>query len=823
MGLSPVKALTGLTLGEHLRLRSIRKRLSGTDRESMRPDTAQKTICFEAMRRDGLCVVRPGYYTRMVSFDDMNYELLDDDAQRGVMGQYGRLINYFDPSVSVQLFLFNRRGGDGEASDMLDFPEKDDGHDGIREEYSRILKDLCSKGNNGVKKGKYLIFGTQADDERAARRKLGSIARDVIKGMGDIGAHAREIDGAGWLGLVHEFFNQYAMEPFRFSFDEMERTGRSPRDYVAPPGFDFRFPSRFKAGRMYGSAHCLSIQSGELTDRLLKGLLDLDENITVSVHMRTMDPANAARMLKRTLSNIQKMKIDEQKRAVRSGYDMDILPPDILSYERSAKEIMRSLGDSAQKLVSISVVICCFGRTTREREALEQRVSGQLQQAGCSLRCLMYRQEQGLNAAAPIGMNNAGMERVVTTDGAAVLMPFSTQELFMGGESLYYGINSLSGNMIMADRKALRTPNGVILGTPGSGKSFAAKREILGAFLVTDDDILIADPEQEYFPLVEALGGQVIRLSSDSRQYLNPMDIQTVHRHDREALGIKASFLITLCDMIAGGEHGLGNDERGIIDTCIERIYREYFKEPVPERMPVLGDLYEELLHFDPVNIREELRQDAKEKAVRIANSLVLYVTGSQRYFNHRTNVDITNRIVCFDIRDLGEQLKKLGMLIIQDAVWNRVSANREARKATRYFCDEFHLLLRDSQTARYCVEIWKRFRKWGGIPTAITQNSADFLRSEEIEGILGNSDFLYLLNQNAKDQAILAEKLGLSERQLQTVTNAEPGSGLLLFDSAVIPFMDRYPEDTETFRAMDSRPSGAIVRGMGSVADLDE
>ena len=362
--------------------------------------------------------------------------------------------------------------------------------------------------------------------------------------------------------------------------------------------------------------------------------------------------------------------------------------------------------------------------------------------------------------------------------------------------------------MIMADRKKLRTPNGIILGTPGSGKSFSAKREILGSFLVTRDDILICDPEGEYFPLVQALGGEVVKLSTNSKDYLNPMDIQLSHKNDREALKLKSDFIITLCDAVAGGETGLANDEKGIIDRCIEKIYDDYFEDPRPENMPLLEDLYNALIAYEPDKaVSEELAVDARQKAVRIANSLVLYVHGSQNYFNHRTNVDSQNRIVCFDIRDLGKQLKELGMLIVQDAVWNRVSKNRERKVATRYYCDEFHLLLRDKQTAQYSVEIWKRFRKWGGIPTGLTQNVGDFLRSEEIEGIIGNSDFIYLLNQNAKDQVILAEKLGLSANQLQYVTNSESGCGLILYNDVVIPFADRYPTDTKTYAIMNTRP----------------
>ncbi len=804
----------GLSLAEQKRLKELRRALSGNAKKQEKPDTAQKTITFQKMYRDGICQVTSGFYTKMVEFFDINYDLLEIEDQGDILEEYSKLINYFDPSIRFELFLFNRQVNEQTLMEQFDIPLQGNEFDDICEEYAQILKRQSAKGNNGIIKSKYIIFGVDAAGLKEARNKLNRIEADVIKNLNNIGTNARPLDGKERLRVLHEYFNQDTMEPFRFSFQELAESGRSVKDYIAPPGFDFRYPSRFKAGKMYGSVHYLDIIAPRFNDELLKKLLDIDDNLTISMHMQTMDPVKAIKMLKGALTNIQKMKIEEQKKAVRSGYDMDILPTDIVTYEKDTLELLDDLNTSNQKIIKMTFLIACYGRSRRALENITQRVSGIIQQANCNLRCLQYLQEQGLMASAPIGCNDTGIERVLTTKSTAILVPFCTQELFMPAPAIYYGLNALSNNMIMADRKRLRTPNGVILGTPGSGKSFSAKREILSCFLMTADDIIVCDPEGEYFPLVQALHGQVVRLATNSKDYLNPMDIQLSHKGDKEALKLKSDFLITLCDLIAGGKDGLENDEKGIIDTCIKHIYDRYFAEPEPENMPILEDLYNALLKYEPRDVAPEMQEEAKKKAVRIANSLVLYVHGSQNYFNHRTNVDSKNRILCFDIRDLGNQLKELGMLIVQDAVWNRVSQNRERRVATRYYCDEFHLLLKEKQTALYSVEIWKRFRKWGGIPTGLTQNVGDFLKSEEIEGILGNSDFVYLLNQNAKDQAILADKLGLSEKQLMHVTNSEPGSGLILFDNVVIPFVDRYPADTKTYAIMNTKPEEAVREG---------
>jgi hypothetical protein len=804
----------GLSLKDKRRLAEIRYKLSGKGSERETPTTAQKTITFEKMYRDGTCQVRKGYYTRMVEFHDINYDLLEVEDQSDIIELYSRLINYFDPSVKFQLVLFNRKVSEDKLMGRFDIPLQNDDFDDIREEYSQMLKSQSAKGNNGIIKSKYIIFGVESATLKEARNRLSNIERDVINNLNNLGTNAASLDGRERLRVLHEYFNQGTMEPFRFSFKDLAESGKSIKDYIAPPGFDFRNPNRFRCGDMYGSVSYVDIIAPRISDELLKRLLDIDDNLTVTMHMQTMDPVKAIKMLKGALSNIQKMKIEEQKKAVRSGYDMDILPTDIVTYEKDTLELLDDLNTSNQKIIKTTLLITCFGRSRKALEAITQRVSGIIQQANCNLRTLQYLQEQGLMASAPIGCNDTGIERVLTTKSTAILVPFCTQELFMPSPAIYYGLNALSNNMIMADRKRLRTPNGVILGTPGSGKSFSAKREILSCFLMTRDDIIVCDPEGEYFALVDALHGQVVRLSTNSADHLNPMDIQMSHRDDKEALKLKSDFLITLCDLIAGGKNGLENDEKGIIDECIRAVYDRYFENPIPENMPILEDLYNALLKYEPRNTAPELAGEAKAKAVRIANSLVLYVHGSQNYFNNRTNVDAQNRIMCFDIRDLGNQLKELGMLIVQDAVWNRVSINRERKIATRYYCDEFHLLLKEKQTAIYSVEIWKRFRKWGGIPTGLTQNVGDFLRSEEIEGILGNSDFVYLLNQNAKDQSILADKLGLSEKQLSHVTNSEPGSGLILFDSVVIPFVDKYPTDTKSYKIMNTRPEESVKKG---------
>lgn len=427
--------------------------------------------------------------------------------------------------------------------------------------------------------------------------------------------------------------------------------------------------------------------------------------------------------------------------------------------------------------------------------------SGIAQKYNCALKRLDYQQEQGLMSSLALGRNQIEIQRGLTTSSTAIFVPFTTCELFQQGQALYYGLNALSNNLIMADRKQLKNPNGLFLGTPGSGKSFSAKREIVNVFLLTDDSIIIADPENEYGPLIRRFGdqGQVIDLSPNSSNYINPLDINLDYSDDENPVTLKSDFVLSLCDLIIGGKDGLSPIEKTIIDRCTRLVYRKYLQDPKPENMPILGDLY------------ELLRKQSEPEAQNIATALEIYVNGSLNVFNHRSNIDMdSHRVLCFQLKSLGKALKEIGLLIMQDAVWNRVTANREKHKTTWFYIDEFHLLLK-GQTGAFSVEIWKRFRKWGGIPSGLTQNVKDLLASREIENIFENSDFIYMLNQAQGDRQILAKQLGISPHQLSYVTHSGPGEGLLFFGNVIIPFVDHFPKDTSLYRIMTTRPEEVV------------
>ena len=475
---------------------------------------------------------------------------------------------------------------------------------------------------------------------------------------------------------------------------------------------------------------------------------------------------------------------------------MDILPSDLNTYGAEAKRFLEDLQNRDERLFFMTFLLMNVGGNQRQLNNAVAQAAGIAGQQNCALIRLDFQQEDGLMSCLPLAQNLVRIERNMSTSASAGFIPFTTQELFQSRrEALYYGVNALSGNLIMADRKALKNPNGLILGTPGSGKSFAAKREITNTFLVCpDDDIIICDPEAEYGALVEKLGGQVIRISPVSQDYLNPMDLNLDYSDEDEPLALKTDFILSLCELITGRRDGLLPVEKSVIDRCVPLIYQSYLHDPKPENMPTLGDLY------------DALRNQPEPEAQYVATALEIYVNGSLSVFNHRTTADVNSRIVVYDIKQLGKQLRKLGMLIVQDQVWNRVTVNRAAKKSTRYYCDEFHLLLGEAQTAAYSVEIWKRFRKWGGIPTGITQNIKDFLNSAEVSNIFENSDFVLMLNQGHDDQEILAKHLNISKDQLRYVTQSGEGQGLLFYGNTILPFNDRFPKDTELYKVMTTK-----------------
>lgn len=837
-------------------------RSTDVKRKQERTISAQKSIPYREMAKDGICRVQEKYYSKTIRFYDINYQLAQNEDKNAIFENWCDFLNYFDSTIHFQISFINHHSNMKEFESVIQIQPQNDAFDDVRMEYAQMLRDQLAKGNNGLVRTKYITFGIEAENIREAKPKLERIEADILNNFKVLGVSAYPLNGQERLQILYETFNPEEKVPFQFSYDRILRSGMGTKDFVAPTSFVFKEGKTFQMGNTIGAASYLQILAPELTDKMLAEFLDMNRNLIVNLHIQSIDQMKAIKLVKNKVTDINRMKIEEQKKAVRAGYDIDIIPSDLNTYGGEAKRLLEDLQSRNERMFLVTVLFLNTAKTKQELDNAVFQTAGIAQKYNCSLRRLDYMQEQGLMSSIPLGMNMIPIKRALTTTSTAIFVPFTTQELFMGGESLYYGLNALSNNMIMVDRKKLKNPNGLILGTPGcftgetklllpdgrkvsflellakkeevlvnsfdfqkqelvkargydvrctkevtelvevelengetvrctpdhwfltqsagyveacnlkvgakfipehevkavrflnleeavpvydisvegyqnfllscgvvvhnSGKSFAAKREIANVFFATQDDIIIGDPEGEYYPLVHALGGQVIHISPTSHDYINPMDINLDYSDDDNPLGFKSDFILSLCELIMGSRNGIEAEEKSVIDRCLPLVYQKYFENPIPENMPVLGDLY------------DCLRKQEEVQAQRIATALEIYVNGSLNVFNHHTNVELNNRIVCFDIKDLGKQLKKLGMLIVQDQVWNRVTVNRVAHKSTRYYIDEFHLLLKEEQTAAYSVEIWKRFRKWGGkqsIILKILQRSIVYAVLIEAEG----------------------------------------------------------------------------------------
>ena len=759
--------------------------------------SAQQTIPYVSIHPDGVCQLPGSIYTKTMEYDDINYSVASTEDQTAIFSGWSSFLNYFDSSLPFQLSFVNRRSRSG-SKYRVNIPERHDAFDSIRNEFTAMLKNQIARSNNGIERAKYITFGIPAESITAARPRLERIEADIIGNFKRLSVPCETLSGRQRLAVLHSQMHPGKTESFWFSWKDIVNTGMGTKDFIAPDSFDFRQSRTFRMGQHWGAVSYLQILASELSDRLLAEILELDAEMTVTMHIRTVDQTKAIKTIKGKISDIDRMKVEEQKKAVRAGYDMEILPPDLVTFSKDAMALLSDLQSRNERMFLLTFTVVNLAPTKQQLENEVFAVAGIAQKYNCALKRLDWQQEQGFVSSLVLGYNEVEIQRGMTTSATAIFIPFMTRELRMDGQALYYGMNALSHNVIMADRKKLKSANGLYLGSTGSGKSFSAKRELINVFLTTQDRIIVVDPMGEYAPLVKRLGGQVIEIAPDSPHHISPMELQMSIGDEESPLSMKADFLLSLCELIVGGKDGLQPVEKTVIDRCVRNVYRELALGLENARTPLLQDLYEELLKQPEV------------EAKRVATALELYCIGSLNLFNHPTNVNLNSRVVCIVLKGLGENLRKISMHVTNEFVTSAVNLNHLCGMSTWCYFDEFHILLRDPLTASYFVSVWKMLRKKGCVPSALTQNVKDLLASREIENILDNTDFMILLSQAQSDRAILARQLGISEHQLSYITHSNSGEGLLFYGNVTIPFVDRFPKG-EIYDLLTTRPEDLV------------
>ncbi len=789
------------------------------------PKTVQDSIPYYAVYPDnGIIEIEPGVFSRSYLLQDVNYQIAKEEEQYEMFSKFGQLLNSFEPSIKFE-FTINQKNinmDEFEAETML--PMKEDELDEYREERNEIIRKKLLEGKNNLLKEKYLTVSAPAESITAAETLFARLDSEVSSAVKKIGhSDATILTTVQRLEILHDIYNigcegcfgnniipatnaegqmECVFADEKFSFDILNRMGLTTKDMIGPEFLSFK--SDFgMVGEKYFRALFLRKIPSFLTDTVLKDLTDTECNMITSLHYQSIDGESAQKMIRNKLTNINAGMVDKQKKASKAGYSVDLVSPELQDAHAETSQLLENINKKNQKLFYMTLVIVHFADSKEQLDSDTKFIQGIGRRLLLDVKKLSQQQEHGLNAALPLAYNPLSLKRVLTTENAAVFMPFVNQELNDRNGGMYYGNNAVSHNLIMLNRRNSKNGNGFIFGTPGSGKSMSAKQEMMTVLLSSDDTVVVIDPEGEYYPMAEMLGGEVIRIAAGADVHINPFDIDMDSNSDDDPMAIKSDFIVSLCETAVAGQYGLAPSQRSIIDRAVRKVYEPF----LATRNPKTGE-YDKTKLPTLKNFYDCLRQQSGYDAMQLADGLEIYADGSQNLFAHRTNVEYKKRFVVFDIKDVGATMKTMALLVVLDNIWNRIVAGRKEGRYTWFFIDEIYLLFKVQSSAEFLKNLYKRARKYYGLPTGITQNVSDLLEDETARTMISNCEYIQMLNQAPLDRVQLAELLNISETQLGFVTNANPGEGLIYDGSHIVPFVNKLPKDTKQYMAMTTKPN---------------
>ncbi len=761
------------------------------------PKSVQDAIPIRRIWPDGVFQVG-NRFSKTFSFTDVNYAIAGKEDKTSMFLDYSDLLNSLDSGGSVKITLHNRKIKKEQFEESLLLPMREDGLDPFRREYNGMLLSKVTGANNSVARDRYLTVSVVKRSVEEARAYFSRVGAGITARLAQLSSLGREVEAGERLEIFRDFFQ--GSEPAAFPFDlrQQAKLGASFKDWICPESMEFQ-KDHFRLGSRWGRALYLQGYATYLKDTLVSELCSLNRGLMLSIDILPVPTDEAVREIQNKLLGVETNAANWQRKQNAVNNFSAVLPYDMELQRKETKEMLEDLTNRDQRMMFGLVTLVHTADTKEQLDLDTEELLAIARKHLCQLSVLRWQQKDGLDTALPYGLRKIQAMRTLTTESTAVLIPFRAQEILQGG-GIYYGQNSVSNNMIVADRRKLLNGNSFRLGVSGSGKSFSAKEEIVGIALSTGDDILILDPESEFGLLTEALGGEVIRVSASSDTHLNAMDMDMAYGDKRNPIIEKSQFILSLFEQLVGAG-GISAKEKSILDRCVYEVYREYVAGHGQGQPPTLKELYRCLL------------QQPEPEARGLALSSELFITGSLNTFAQPTNVDTGARILCYDIRELGEQLMPTGMLVTLDAIFNRVIQNWKKGKTTWIFADEIYLLFRYPYSADFFYKLWKRIRKYNGLVTGLTQNIEELLRSDTARLMLANSEFLILLNQSATDREELANLLHISDAQLSYITNVAAGCGLIRCAGNIVPFENSFPRDTQLYRLMTTKPEEALHR----------
>lgn len=784
------------------------------------PQTLQDSIPYvQVAEENGVFEIKPGEYSKSYYFPEINFRTLNNDSQLKIAQAYSTFISAFPQGTTVEVTIYNKNVDIMKFQDDIMLKMKNDGLDVYRDEYNTMLLDKLSGAKNNLETIKLLTVGIKANDMQEAFDKFNQIDGIVSENMALVTKRdSRALTTIERLDLLNTIYNHDAAISLRqkkiiqgveveaFSLENCRAQGITTKDVIAPSGMLVKNRD-MEVGSSFTRSYYISNYPSWIKSTLLTELASLPANMLVSVYFDAIPQDEAIKMIKRQGTNISSNLLEIQKKAAKSGFDPSLVSPELQVAKEESSELMDEMTKDNGMLFTGNIVITIFASSLDELQRLEELLKAIAIKSLVFLKPLNFQQEEGFNSSLPLANNQLKVQRLMTSNTISSINPFSVREVHQK-TGMYYGLNASSRNMILYDRTTDVNPNGCILGMPGAGKSFSAKREMLNILLNTDDEVYVIDPEGvDYAPLANALGGSEIKLAAGSKVYLNPFDLNIENTDDNgDPVKVKTDFIETICEIAIGGKYGLSPYEKSIIDRCVVDIYEPYMehlkktkKTIDTEKAPTMQEFYDALMSY------------RLAEAQNIAISLERFVKGSLDIFAHPTNVEIDNRFTVYNIKEIGTGLKELGLQICLDNIWNKMIMNKAKGKRTWFYVDEFYLMMRSPTSASYIAEIWKRARKWNGIPTAITQNVEDMLKSEEARTIINNSTFIMLLGQTPINRQQLSEMLDISKEEQKYISTAKPGMGLLRILGDTVPMDDAFPKNTELYHLMTTKPTETV------------